>query len=126
VQLLPVLPRLSALQQLRKLHLGGWAYRRFLWPRAVVGVPEMLQAVQGAAQLQQVTMAVELAPGSSKDQLVLGLQGALPRLVRLEVPCHDDCPWGSSYGDEASSRPPLAPATLAALRPGLKVMRAPS
>jgi hypothetical protein len=64
---------------------------------------QLLPALQSATQLQSLDLRTELDPGS-RDQLVLGLQGALPGLVRL----------GTLDGAER-----LAPATLAALRPGL-------
>jgi hypothetical protein len=81
---------LSALQQLTALELGarvssagGWSEYFFLEQQQVV------ELVQGAAALQAITVRRPLAAGSgsgsSKDQLVLGLQGALPALTRLEV-----------------------------------------
>jgi hypothetical protein len=108
VQLLPVLPAASALQQLRSLQLDSSYARAAITcgGAAVVGPQQVVAYVQGAAQLQALTVNVELAPGSSKDQLVLGLQGALPGLRRLVA---------LKRGER------LAPATLAALRPGLAV-----
>jgi hypothetical protein len=68
-----------------------------------VEAAQLLPALQGAKQLQSLDLIMELAPGS-RDQLVLGLQGALPGLTQL----------GTLDGAAG-----LAPATLAALRPGL-------
>jgi hypothetical protein len=64
---------------------------------------QLLPVVQSAPKLQSLDLCMELDP-SSRDQLVLGLQGALPGLRRL----------GTLDGEAG-----LAPATLAALRPGL-------
>jgi hypothetical protein len=121
VALLPLLPAVSTLQQLRDLKLGRWA-DTMRPPPAVVSVQEVLQAVQGATQLQKLTIALELAPGSSKDQLVLGLQEALPQLTHLEVPCQDE--GEHRCGEAGCDEPNLQPATRAALRPGLKLRRA--
>lgn len=108
VQLLPVLPAVSPLQQLRTLQVdSSYAQAAICCGGATVVEPQQVVAlVQGAAQLQALTVNVELAPGSSKDQLVLGLQGALPGLRWLVA---------LKRGER------LAPATLAALRPGLVV-----
>jgi hypothetical protein len=64
---------------------------------------QLLPALQGATQLQSLELRMELDP-SSRDQAVLGLQEALPGLTRLATL------------DGAAG---LAPATVAALRPGL-------
>lgn len=98
---------LSALQQLTGLVLGAKAGRvREGAEYHFVGRHQLVRLVQGVTQLQALSVQRPLAPGSSKVEVVLGLQGALPRLVRLVV----------EEGVEG-----LAPATLAALRPGLAV-----
>jgi hypothetical protein len=98
---------LSALQQLTGLSLAG---RRGKSDRGAggnaVGPEQVVQLVQGATQLQEVSLYRPLTAGSSKDQLVLGLQGALPRLRLLILMC----------GPQE-----LGPATQAALRQGLFV-----
>jgi hypothetical protein len=94
---------LSALQQLTAFKL------RFSYGQVrehAVGSQQVVRLVKGATQLQDVAIYRPLAPGSTKDELVLGLQEALPRL-RLVTP---------AYGPEQ-----LQPATLAALRSGLFV-----
>jgi hypothetical protein len=108
VALLPLLPAVSALQQLRALQLDSSYARAAIscGGAAVVEPQQVVQLVQGAGQLQALTVSMELAPGSSKDQLVLGLQGALPALRQLVA---------LKRGER------LAPATLAALRPRLVV-----
>jgi hypothetical protein len=104
-QLLQHLPGVSALQQLSVLRLGGSC------SEAEVDQAQVLRVVQGAAQLRELSLGLELLPGSSKDQLVQGLQEALSALTLLEA--RD--PAAGVGGT------PLAPDTLAALRPGLKV-----
>lgn len=100
---------LSALQQLTALVVGagsrGRKRRQPVAPQQVVGL------VQGAAQLRAISLYRPLTPGSSKDQLVLGLQGVSPRLRLVTLSC--------GPGE-------LAPVTRAALRPGLFVSDLPS
>jgi hypothetical protein len=79
----------------------GWGCNPFLPLHVEAG--QLLPALQGATQLRWLGLYMELDP-SSADQLVLGVQGALPGLRRL----------GTLDGAAG-----LAPATLAALRPGL-------
>jgi hypothetical protein len=88
VPLLGQLPAVSALQQLAWLRLQS--RDRDLeadqgWKAQDVEVQEVVRVVQGATQLQDLVLDVCLAaaPGSTKDQLVLGLQEALPGLARL-------------------------------------------
>jgi hypothetical protein len=64
---------------------------------------QLLPVVSGARQLQVLDLRMELDP-SSRDQLVMGVQEALPGLTRL----------GTLDGAAG-----LAPATLAVVRPGL-------
>jgi hypothetical protein len=69
----------------------------------LVEAGQLLPVVSGARQLQVLDLRMELDP-SSRDQLVLGVQQALPGLTRL----------GTLDGAAG-----LAPATVAAMRPGL-------
>jgi hypothetical protein len=71
-----------------------------------VEVQQVVQLVQGATLLQHLYAPLNLVPGSSKDELVLGLQEALPKLRWL----------GVRGGDEG-----LEPATLAALQSGSRL-----
>lgn len=98
---------LSALQQLTGLVLGTRTGRTTEGAEYhAVGRHQLVRLVHGATRLQALSVHRPLAPGSSKDEVVLGLQGALPGLVRLVV----------EEGVEG-----LAPATLVALRPVLTV-----
>jgi hypothetical protein len=109
VQLLPLLPHASALKQLSVLRLSSKESTEDGWEAQIVGVQQVVQMVQGATQLQALHVHLEPAPGTTKDQLVLGLQEALPGLTQLGVV------------DGAKG---LEPSTRAALRQGLSVKRA--
>jgi hypothetical protein len=117
VELLPQLPTLAALKSLSVLQVG-------CEPELTPGflqcpqlpMPHFLKVVRTAPCLQQVDLLLskETSTVFVEQQLVLGLQDALPalRLVRLRW-----CYW--------HREPPELPAELAgALRPGLKVVRA--
>jgi hypothetical protein len=94
--------RQTAALALGALQQGATEYQEGLLP-VHVEAGQLLPALQGATQLLDLELRMELDP-SSRDQAVLGLQEALPRLTQLVTL------------DGAAG---LAPATLATLRPGL-------
>jgi hypothetical protein len=108
VPLLSGLPAVSSLQQLSSLRLRstklnldpGFLQQGYI--AQAVELQQVVQAVEGASALQVLDVCLEPAPGSSCDQLVLGLKQALPGLTRIGV-------RGGAEG--------LAPSTLEALQP---------
>lgn len=102
VQLLQHLPSVSAFQQLSSLHLG-----KSFETGSPVQLQWLLQAVQGATQLQELRLLLDFGPSqytnNSRRELVEGLQQVLPGLTFL----------GLRGGEEG-----LASADL---RPGLKL-----